>query len=408
MPVYSLNDQGFFDGSRAIMQGIQGYRQKKQQDLENKWHDDEFGLQRSRLDLERQSQQSRSAMDQAKFDEEKQTGGLSRDLMRRKLQPVQFDPAKHIKTGPDGTQYIIDPESGAVTKMVEPDPYKEWLRRQLAPTAATNQPPQPPQGPPPVGTNTVRLPTQPPADPAVGGGQLPALSLPGMRIKSFGPNGPTFAPETHVEQPSVVERDVPGQGKQLFLRTVDPESGQEKIEPYRIPESAGKITEKQTTEANLKAARRYAQEIKATIDRSGTYESGIFGNPDDAATLQRDPYLLAIAMAKVLDPGSVAREGEVAAAQKYIIPMGAFASKATALSAIKQHLADLDLRANDLGLQAPGSAPGEQTGGNLSVEQKLSEAAAAIAQGKDVTKVKQRLLELGVPAEQVNKLGATR
>lgn len=354
MPVYSLNDQGFFDGSRAIMQGIAGYRQKKQQDLENKRWDDEFGLQRQKLDLDRQAQQQRSALDQSKFDEEKQTGAIHRQLLQKQITPVQFDPAKHILKGNDGTQYVVDPNTGNVTRAIESDPYKEWLRGKLTPPSDTNQPAQ---GPPPVGTNTVRLPTQTSSDPSVGGGQLPPLSLPGLRIKSFGPSGPTFAPETHVEEPQVVERDVPGQGKQLFLRTVDPESGQPKMEPYHVPDSAGKITERQTTEANLKAARRYAQNIEKTIERSGTYESGIFGNPNDAATLQRDPYLLAIAMAKVLDPGSVAREGEVAAAQKYIIPMGAFASKDTALAAIKQHLADLDVRAADLGVQPPGNTP---------------------------------------------------
>jgi len=356
MPVYSLNDQGFFDGSRAIMQGIQGYQQKKQRDLENKWHDDEFGLQRSRLDLESQLQKQRSAMDQAKFDQDKEKFGLDKQLIQRKLTPPQFDPAQHVKTGPDGTQYVVDPESGSVTKVIEADPYKAWLRSQLG-VPGQGQQPQVQPSEPPVGTDSVLPPTQAGSTNAPSG-QLPTLGgIPGLRLRSIGPSGPVFGPELQTTQPGVVERDVPGQGKQLFMRSVDPETGQEKLEPYRIPDSAGKISEKQTTEANLKAARRYAQNIENTIKRNGTYESGVFGNADDAATLARDPYLLAIAMAKVLDPGSVAREGEVAAAQKYIIPLGPTASKATALAAIKQHLADLDVRANDLGLQAPGGVP---------------------------------------------------
>lgn len=355
MPVYSLNDQGWFDGSRAIMQGIAGYRQKKQQDLENKRWDDEFGLQRQKLDFDRESTQQRTALDQSRFEEDRKNYEINRQLMQKKLAPVtQFDPAQHVKTLPDGTQVIVDPETGTPTKVIEKnpmvDPMVDLIRGMVTQPGA-----QPSTGGlPPDGTNTVLAPSAGTPDLPV---QQPQGAGPSPVMTGFGPQGPTFQMRYPVEKPSVVEMDVPGQGKQLFLQTVDPSTGQPKVEPYRTPDSAGKITERQTTEANFKAARRYAQEMKDAIERSGTYESGVFGSPDDAATLQRNPYLMAIAMAKVLDPGSVAREGEVDAAKKFLVPLGAFASKDTSLASIQKHLADLDVRAADLGIQPPGSIP---------------------------------------------------
>jgi len=77
---------------------------------------------------------------------------------------------------------------------------------------------------------------------------------------------------------------------------------------------------------------------------------------DSAATLLADPYELAIAMAKVVDPGSVAREGEVAAAQKFLVPLGfgdwgvPVSSKAT-LAAIKRLREQLNTRVDYLGFR---------------------------------------------------------
>jgi hypothetical protein len=147
----------------------------------------------------------------------------------------------------------------------------------------------------------------------------------------------------------------------MFMRTIDPKTSEEKLTPYNQPESANKISEKVVTLQNLNAARRYAKELQTAIGRSGTWESR-FGNTDDAATLNQNPYLMAIAMAKVLDPGSVAREGEVNAAKKFLVPLGMTESGEVSLKSIDKLLNDLNTRAKDLGLETPeaqAAAPGQ-------------------------------------------------
>lgn len=91
-------------------------------------------------------------------------------------------------------------------------------------------------------------------------------------------------------------------------------------------------------ESNASAALRYADQFENTIKQYGTYE---LLSPKGSALLGQLPYQMAIAYAKVVDPASVAREGEVAAAQKYIIPTGMFTRNDTALSAINNFRNDI-------------------------------------------------------------------
>jgi hypothetical protein len=72
-------------------------------------------------------------------------------------------------------------------------------------------------------------------------------------------------------------------------------------------------------ESNLREAYRMADELEKTVQKYGNYETV---DPEGSATLLQIPYLFAVSLAKVLDPGSVAREGEVEAAKKFAIPMG--------------------------------------------------------------------------------------
>jgi len=64
------------------------------------------------------------------------------------------------------------------------------------------------------------------------------------------------------------------------------------------------------------------QQLRETIKKFGNFESATVGNPPAAAALKQIPFQLAIMHAKIADPTSVAREGEVAAAQKYMLPTG--------------------------------------------------------------------------------------
>jgi len=91
-------------------------------------------------------------------------------------------------------------------------------------------------------------------------------------------------------------------------------------------------------ESNASAALRYADEFENTVRKYGTFE---VGSPEGSAKLGQLPYQMAIAYAKIVDPSSVAREGEVAAAQKYIIPTGLLTRNDTALNAISNFRNDV-------------------------------------------------------------------
>jgi len=72
-------------------------------------------------------------------------------------------------------------------------------------------------------------------------------------------------------------------------------------------------------ETNIRDAARMADELESAVKKYGNYETV---DPEGSAKLGQLPYLFAVALSKVVDPGSVAREGEVEAAKKFAIPMG--------------------------------------------------------------------------------------
>ena len=74
---------------------------------------------------------------------------------------------------------------------------------------------------------------------------------------------------------------------------------------------------------NARVALAEAKKLRAVIKKDGNMET-IFGNPRSRAILKSSAYQLAINYAKIFDPASVARESEVEATQKYMIPMGLF------------------------------------------------------------------------------------
>lgn len=109
-------------------------------------------------------------------------------------------------------------------------------------------------------------------------------------------------------------------------------------------------------ESNIREAYRMADELENTVKKYGNFETV---DPEGSATLKQIPYLFAVSLAKVLDPGSVAREGEVEAARKFAIPMGTTPvsvgfnnpltgpTTATTLAAIKSMRTRLKARAED-------------------------------------------------------------
>lgn len=89
-------------------------------------------------------------------------------------------------------------------------------------------------------------------------------------------------------------------------------------------------------QTNISVANKMIDDLEATIKDKGTFETG-FGTAASkkaSAKLDAIPYQLAITYAKIVDPNSVAREGEVAAAQKYLLNLGAFSNQDKAFEAL--------------------------------------------------------------------------
>lgn len=95
--------------------------------------------------------------------------------------------------------------------------------------------------------------------------------------------------------------------------------------------------------SNAQELQAKLDDLEATVKKHGNWESAM-GDPESQAKLLQYPYAIAINYAKVVDPNSVAREGEVAAAQKYMIPMGFWTRNDLSKAAIKTMRAELTRR----------------------------------------------------------------
>lgn len=132
------------------------------------------------------------------------------------------------------------------------------------------------------------------------------------------------------------------------LAQVDPEKAREiaksslPILEVKAEDKAPKKTQADITfEQNAAAAMRFTNQLSDAIKKYGTFE---IASPEGSAKLGQLPYQMAIAYAKTVDPSSVAREGEVAAAQKYLIPIGLTTRNETALKAAESFKKDIKER----------------------------------------------------------------
>jgi hypothetical protein len=132
------------------------------------------------------------------------------------------------------------------------------------------------------------------------------------------------------------------------LAKVDPDKAREVAKsslPILEVKEADKAPKKSaadiTFEQNANSAIRYSNELYNTIKEGGTWESYLLGDPKIQARLNQLPYQMAIAYAKTVDPSSVAREGEVAAAQKYLIPLGLTKRQDVALQSVENFRRDI-------------------------------------------------------------------
>lgn len=127
----------------------------------------------------------------------------------------------------------------------------------------------------------------------------------------------------------------------------------DKGEVTRILKPRPKLDQGQKTFIN--SAREFktqAQELLKVIETHGNYESSVTamlseGSADARAKLLSLPYRMAILYAKLVDPESVAREGEVEAARKYAIPLGATVPNAVTTSALNDMVKEIMRRESD-------------------------------------------------------------
>lgn len=107
------------------------------------------------------------------------------------------------------------------------------------------------------------------------------------------------------------------------------------------------ISEK-TFMANAQEYLEQLKELEDTVNKYGNFEvaspGATKGAIEASAKLDQLPYKMAITYAKIVDPQSVAREGEVAAAQKYVIPMGLLTGNDKTLAAIKNQREEIKRR----------------------------------------------------------------
>jgi hypothetical protein len=120
----------------------------------------------------------------------------------------------------------------------------------------------------------------------------------------------------------------------------------------RTKQDADKMKEIQGRAREIKNS---LNKLKATIEKTGTYE--MFG--PESGDMDSAIYQAAVDYAKLVDPNSVAREGEVAAAQKYMLPVkGLGVANSTAQKILDERLLDVDKRvaesAKSYGLLSPG------------------------------------------------------
>lgn len=122
-------------------------------------------------------------------------------------------------------------------------------------------------------------------------------------------------------------------------------------------------------ETNVQMGTKLADQLTQAVNESGTWEAGnipLISNKKNAAIIDAAPYQLAITYAKIVDPASVAREGEVAAAQKYMLNLGMFSSKEKALEGIANMKRTM-LEYKNTRSSVKGGGAGQPAAGNIQV-----------------------------------------
>lgn len=133
--------------------------------------------------------------------------------------------------------------------------------------------------------------------------------------------------------------------------------------------------------SNTAGALRNLDELENLVGKVGNYESDSalspFSDPKAAAQLNQLNYDTAVAYAKIVDPSTAAREGEVESAKKFAIPMGATVSTEATMEAIKhmkKMIAEKAATRNEIGVPLSPEALQQLQGGAKAQQQQKGPA----------------------------------
>lgn len=158
-----------------------------------------------------------------------------------------------------------------------------------------------------------------------------------------------------------------------LLPAIDPNTGKpipgmaltQSGSPVEINRDRGaKLTEgDKAFKANAKEMITKLDELDSIIEKHGNFE---LVDASTSAKLRQLPLGIAVNYAKIVDPASVAREGEVAAAQKYMLPTGLLTRNAVSKAAIAALKAEALRRLEEFNkVTNPEPSNGEQSQGSL-------------------------------------------
>lgn len=120
---------------------------------------------------------------------------------------------------------------------------------------------------------------------------------------------------------------------------IDAEADLARVRMKAEAESGGKLKEEDKSfYANAAGLLRNIKELKQLVGKVGNYESdasfSIFSDSKAAGKLNQLLYDSAVAYAKIVDPATAAREGEVEMSKKYAIPAGLSVSQDATMEAL--------------------------------------------------------------------------
>jgi hypothetical protein len=331
------------DAFGGIANAFAIYKDRKEKDRLKKLEADKIALEQTRYDDQQKRlkvlDEQNLALNQFKLDDLKRSQGIqaTQDTLGRDFNPTAVPTLQPLPSGVSGPE------------LPEVDISQDWFKQ---PTIVQNQLYQHATGV--ADAAGVRKPTlpevvnfyramQPKPDP-LAEAKRAGLQVTGM---DAGPAGLTYK----ATRPASTELQPVTMGGQPVAGMGLYDGKLERLPDPKDPLTSQKLDKgEKALLTNMEESLRNLEELKSVIERRGTWEMPLpFGlgsqeHYDDVGKLTSLPYKVAIGYAKIVDPDSVAREGEVAAAKKYLVPTGLTANNEVAVKVISDQIAEMKRR----------------------------------------------------------------